>query len=35
MPGLTDGRIYSGRQAVALKLVDAIGGEKAAVAWLQ
>ncbi|MGZ5850738.1 MAG: signal peptide peptidase SppA, partial [Methyloceanibacter sp.] len=35
VPGLTDGRIYSGRQAVALKLVDAIGGEKAAVAWLQ
>lgn len=35
VPGLTDGRIYSGRQAVALKLVDAIGDEKAAKAWLQ
>ncbi len=35
VPGLTDGRIYSGRQAVALKLVDTIGDEKAAVAWLQ
>ena len=32
--GLTDGRIYSGRQAVDLKLVDEIGDEKAAVAWL-
>lgn len=35
VPGLTDGRIYSGRQAVALKLVDQIGDEKAAKAWLQ
>jgi protease-4 len=32
--GLTDGRIYSGRQAVELKLVDEIGDERAAVAWL-
>ena len=28
VPGLTDGRVYSGRQAVALKLVDEIGDEK-------
>jgi protease-4 len=34
VPGLTDGRIYSGRQALSLKLVDEIGGEKEAVAWL-
>jgi protease-4 len=34
VPGLTDGRIYSGRQAVALKLVDEIGDEKAAMSWL-
>ena len=34
VPGLTDGRIYSGRQAVELKLVDAIGDEKAAMSWL-
>jgi protease-4 len=34
IPGLTDGRIYSGRQAVELKLVDEIGDEKAAMAWL-
>ena len=35
VPGLTDGRIYSGRQALALKLVDQIGDEQAAKAWLQ
>jgi protease-4 len=35
VPGLTDGRIYSGRQALALKLVDEIGDEKAAKKWLQ
>jgi protease-4 len=34
IPGLTDGRIYSGRQAVDLKLVDEIGDEKAAMRWL-
>ena len=34
IPGLTDGRIYSGRQAVELKLVDEIGDEKAAMNWL-
>ncbi|MFO1170404.1 MAG: signal peptide peptidase SppA [Hyphomicrobiaceae bacterium] len=34
VPGLTDGRIYSGRQALTLKLIDEIGGEKEALAWL-
>jgi protease-4 len=34
VPGLTDGRIYSGRQAVQLKLVDQIGDERAAISWL-
>ncbi|HZJ11205.1 MAG TPA: signal peptide peptidase SppA [Methyloceanibacter sp.] len=34
VPGLTDGRIYSGRQAVELKLADQIGDEKAAMSWL-
>jgi protease-4 len=34
VPGLTDGRIYSGRQAVELKLADEIGDEKAAMTWL-
>ncbi len=31
---LADGRVYSGRQAKALGLVDAIGAEKEALAWL-
>jgi len=34
VPGLTEGRIYSGRQAVDLKLVDQIGSERAAMTWL-
>ena len=32
---LSDGRVYTGRQAKAVKLVDAIGGETEAVKWLQ
>lgn len=32
---LADGRIYSGRQAQENKLVDALGGEDTAVAWLE
>jgi protease-4 len=35
VPGLTDGRVYSGRRAVELKLVDEIGDEKDAKKWLQ
>ena len=31
---VSDGRVYTGRQAVDLKLVDEIGGEKEALAWL-
>jgi len=31
---LADGRIYTGKQALDLKLVDAIGGEPEARAWL-
>jgi len=34
VPGLTEGRIYSGRQAVKYKLVDQIGDERAALRWL-
>jgi protease-4 len=34
VPGLTEGRIYSGRQAVEFKLADEVGDEKSAVAWL-
>lgn len=33
--GLVQGRIYSGRQALAHKLVDEIGGEREAVRWLE
>jgi protease-4 len=31
---LADGRIFTGRQALAAKLVDEIGGEDEAIAWL-
>jgi protease-4 len=34
VPGLTEGRIYSGRQAVEYLLADQIGDERAARAWL-
>ena len=29
------GQVFSGRQGVPMKLVDAIGGERDAVAWLE
>ncbi len=32
---LADGRVYTGRQAAAVKLIDEIGGEDRAVAWLE
>jgi protease-4 len=32
---VSDGRVHSGRQGLALKLVDEIGGEKEAIAWLE
>ncbi len=31
---LADGRVYTGRQALVARLVDAIGGEKQALKWL-
>ena len=34
IPGLKEGRVFTGRQAVKLGLADAIGGEDEAVAWL-
>jgi protease-4 len=34
IPGLLEGRIFSGRQARDLKLVDEVGGEAEAVRWL-
>jgi protease IV len=32
---LADGRVFTGRQAVAAKLIDAVGDEAKAVAWLE
>ncbi len=32
---VADGRVFTGRQAVALKLIDGIGNEKTALAWLE
>lgn len=32
---LADGRVYTGRQAVAVKLIDRLGGEDTAVEWLE
>jgi protease-4 len=32
---ISQGQVYSGAQAVELKLVDALGGEKEAIAWLE
>ncbi len=31
---VSDGRVFTGRQAVALKLIDALGDEQAAIDWL-
>lgn len=35
IPGLEQGTVFSGREAVGFKLVDEIGGEDEAVAWLE
>ena len=32
---VSDGRVFDGRQGLPLKLIDAIGGEREAVAWLE
>ncbi|HRK24058.1 MAG TPA: signal peptide peptidase SppA [Beijerinckiaceae bacterium] len=32
---VSDGRVFTGRQSVPLKLVDQIGSEKEAIAWLE
>jgi protease-4 len=31
---VADGRVFTGRQALALKLVDQLGNEETAIAWL-
>jgi protease-4 len=35
IPGLEEGRVFSGREAVRFKLADQIGGEAEAVKWLE
>jgi protease IV len=35
VPGLEQGRVFSGREAVKFKLVDEIGGEAEAIKWLE
>jgi len=35
LAAVTDGRVFSGRQAVGLKLIDEVGGEREAIAWLE
>lgn len=35
LANVSDGRVFSGRQAIELKLVDEIGGEQEALAWLR
>jgi protease-4 len=32
---IDDGRVFTGRQGVPLKLADALGGEREAIAWLE
>jgi protease IV len=32
---IDDGRVFTGRQGVPLKLVDSLGGEREAIAWLE
>lgn len=35
LTAVTDGRVFTGRQGLGLKLVDAIGGEREAIEWLE
>jgi len=35
LAAVSDGRVFSGRQSVPLKLVDELGGERQAIAWLE
>jgi len=34
LAAVDDGRVFTGRQALGLKLVDQIGGEQEAIAWM-
>jgi protease-4 len=35
LAAVDDGRVFTGRQGLSLKLIDAIGGEREAIAWLE
>lgn len=35
LAGVADGRVFTGRQALELKLIDALGNESDAIAWLE
>ena len=35
VPGLEQGRVFSGREAVTFKLIDEVGGEAEAIKWLE
>jgi len=35
LAAVDDGRVFTGRQSVPLKLIDALGNEKTALAWLE
>lgn len=35
LAAVSNGRVFTGRQSIQLKLVDEIGGERAAIAWLE
>jgi protease-4 len=35
LAAVDDGRVFTGRQGLSLKLVDALGGEREAIAWLE
>jgi protease IV len=35
LAAVDDGRVFTGRQAIGLKLIDEVGGEREAIAWLE
>lgn len=35
LAAVSDGRVFTGRQGLPLKLVDALGGQREAIAWLE
>jgi protease-4 len=35
LAAVDDGRVFTGRQALGLKLIDEIGGEREAIAWME